>query len=868
MTVPNYGKLVSLTNWSYLLCKPSSQVPLGMPKFYSFLITLLCAMFGLGGGLLHAQSALVPPDLAYKGLMLESINFTSQTRVTAGQVVVIRANMINTSDQQAEGILVGRVVGQTGEEDRRRVALAANEIKPVDVELRVAPGLKVQSIDIEMTLNVVQGGREVVVQQGDQPVTRTLTLPVNTESQVTAIALDKKPLGNMYWRWPPEKPYHGYELAVASRVDARLTRQCTVLDYEPLPLNQAQWKVTDNLIVSQPSVLKDASTVEALLRFLHTGGRLWVMLDTIDTEAVRDLLGENQQCETISTVELNRFEVNAYRYNLSQAERTVDSDNPIRMKRVVQEGGRVTHSIDGWPVAIWFPVGRGELLLTTLASEAWVTPRPDDAEADPRKSSAYTLATWAAGFANDFQRSKPDLPLNLAEAAYPLERIGNPVVSRALVALVLLGFCGSLAIFGIWKYTQGDLKSIGLAAPAIALVAAVPFIIAAALQRRDIPSMVSILQVAQLEPSHGLLLRETAAVYTNASQSMELAGNADGIAIPSTKMETGVRSFVTEDLYRWKIANTAWPVGTWRYTSEVSVPDKSAVALAKLTEQGLSVELPKQLPSTLLDPVALMVPGSPSLGKSDENRLLIDGEYTAGGDRWTVDTIVTDEQRRRAAIYSELFASTERLDVPVRTLCGWTDLWSDGPQWSTNLERRGTALVMMPIQIETPQVGSLIKIPSSLVSIQHASTQKVSPIFNQTTGKWISESTLSTAADFAFVLPPEAVPLELSSIAIDWDVKAPRRHARLLYLDGGEAIELVQLDEPSIPWKATFQDARLLKTFMDGRLELRIEIKGGEELTTSEKGFVSWQIKHLRVSASGRTLPRNTLVSNSVSAGQ
>jgi hypothetical protein len=431
-----------------------------------------------------------------------------------------------------------------------------------------------------------------------------------------------------------------------------------------------------------------------------------------------------------------------------------------------------------------------------------------------------------------------------------------------LVAFVLIAFCLCLIAFGIWHVYGGGLNRVGLVAPTLALLASVPLIVAATLQRRDIPTMATALQLVQIDSAAGAYLREGAAVYSSDSPSMELLGKGDGLAIPSPTIETGLRSVTTDDFQNWRMTNSAWPAGTWRYNSHLALPEISLVARAQLTKDGLSIELPQGLPSPLEDIVVYMVPGAQSLGKyiDGKKRLLIDGELPAEGERWTTDTIVSDEQRRRAEVYTKIFEKVGDPRIPVRTLCGWTGLWPQAPQWNVDIERRGTALTTMPVRLATPEVGSQVRIPYPLIQIEHANKNSASSIFQSDSGKFISEATLATEAELAFILPPEAVPLEADSITIDWDIKAPGRKVRLLCICDGGPVELVALNAPSIPWKSTIDNPRVLKELRDGRLVLRIEISGGDELESAKSSFITWRIKHLRLNVDGRTLPRHRLV--------
>ena len=832
-------------------------------------ILVLLAVFSGQVGILESMHALAQTDplgnpiSADAGLSITGLTIPPQARVVPSGVLIIRCEVTNAGKTSASGYLVGQITGQTGEEDRRRIELAAGDVKIFDMQLRLANVLPNPNVEVVATLNVMRGDREVMVQNNDQTIKRTLSLPVQQEINITAISMEPEPPEALYWRWPETKPYFTYEFVSASRVDAGLTRRSVVLDSEPLPLNLADWKSINLLIVSGPDVFEDAANIEVMQRFLQSGGRIWIMLDVIDTDAISELLPEHFQIETVSTVDMNRFEIEVSNHSFAQQDRMVDSDEYIRMKRVVHQGGEVTHSVDGWPAAIWINAGRGKLLLTTVSGAGWLEPRKEQKSLDPAEQSTYTMPMWATGFANEIHNPKSQRPLNLGEEPYPIDRIGNPVVSRSLVAFILLAFCGSLIALGCWHFLGNGSNRLGVIAPSLAIVASIPLVVTAMLQRRDIPTMSTSLQFVDIDYATGSYLREGAAVYSNDSRSMELTAKGDGLAIPSSNIETGIRSVVTDDFQSWRMTNTAWPAGTWRYKTQLAVPDVSIVAQSYLTKEGLNIDLPQELPSPMQDIVVNMVPGAPSLGKllDGNKRLLIDGELSAEGDRWTTDTIVSDEQRRRADVYAKLFGDLLESQVPSRTLCGWTDLWPQAPKWDVDMERRGTAIVNLPVRLATPAVGTEVRIPYSLIKIEHATIQHASSIFKQETGKFINEATMSTDAEFVFVLPPEAVPFEAKSLSIDWDIKAPSRKTRLSCICVDGSVELANLQSPSIPWKSTIDDPRVLKELRNGRLVLRLEISGGEELESAQSSFVSWRIKHLRLNIDGHTLPRHSLVS-------
>jgi len=455
-------------------------------------------------------------------------------------------------------------------------------------------------------------------------------------------------------------------------------------------------------------------------------------------------------------------------------------------------------------------------------------------------------------------------PLETVEATYPIELIGNPVLSRSLVGIALICFCVLLFVMGVWNAMAGDLSRVGVIAPVLAIAASIPLFLASIWSRHDIPSMWSELQIVTFWPSGGGLIRSKSAAYLSSSRPMELVGKLDGYSIPSENIESGIRRLTTKDLHDWQLSNSQWPPGTWRYSSEVSLPGESLVANAKLTPKGLEIEIPDNLPSAPEDVVVDFIRGSPSLGtwRVQSRQLLVNGDLSTDGNRWTSDSIVSDEQGRRAKLYSELFLPSEsRRGSPGRRLFFWTKLWPQSPKWSSDLASRGAALVSVPIQLETPKTGSEVLIPHSLISIEPLNAAlSVSNAYNHRLGRWSDEMAVDAEVDLSFVLPPEIVPLEATSIQIEWSVEAPNRTVKLIWGAEASPLELTSLDGPTIPWSGSVTDPRVLNDLVDGKLDLKISVKKtGASASELQDNFVSWRIKHLRITVLGKTQPRNNI---------
>ena len=800
------------------------------------------------------------------GLEFVRLTRTSFTRVEKGGVLSLRASVRNTSNEPKIGYLVGKLAGQTGEEDSRRIELGAGEYKDFEIQFRVSPKAEGPQVTAIVTLNAIENGREVMLQSGEEPLSRTLSVNTDTDRFATATSILRDQQEIPTWRWPPKERYAQYELTLALRIDSGLSRRCLHLDNENMPITSLDWQAIDSLVIGKPETFDDAVAVGAIKNFLSRGGKVLVLLDELDTNLVRDLMESDQQCETVDTVELNEFVMDIRSpIEFSEADRTMQFDKPVRLKRVLQQGGQVTHSIDGWPATISMKVGAGELILSALESRVWLQMRAVHRSQDPYYRSDFSVPLWTSTLTSALSSTPAIESLDTKEVSYPMELIGTPIASRSLMGAALIGFCLLLVSVGVWNSFSGDLKRIGWLAPLLALACSIPIFISSSWSRSEIPPMSSELQIVQFWPTGGGLLRSKSAVTIPESRSMALVGEADGFATASENIESGVRRLTTQGFQNWQLSNANWPPGTWRYQTEVALPHPSLSAKSRLTSKGLEIEIPDGMPSPPEDVVVNFSLGLPCLGKWTEStkRLLVDGSLTAEGGRWTSDAIVSDEQGRRAKVYNEIFLNTESSrNAPLRTLYLWTSLWPQSPVWKPNLERRGAALVSIPIELETPPVGATVFVPHSLVQIM-PQTENISTMYNHRMGRWGGEFNSDKAADLSFLLPPEVVPMEATSIQIDLNVIAPKRTFKIVWSAGEAPIELVRLDSPSIPWQGTIDNPRVLQDLIDGRLDLKVEVtkdKGLSEPETQDS-FIGWEIKHLYISVHGKMLPRNNLVS-------
>lgn len=819
------------------------QVLRGISQFWIVYLCLLC------GGPADAQ------ENREKGLRFNSLARVAQTRVKADGIAVLKATVTNSGSDPAEGTLVANVMGVTDNQSARKVSLAGGESNAYELYIQMPESLVGQNmVEIKVTLVEQYGDQEVIVSTGGRPAEHELTLSVDRLPTLAALIMDQEPDSQPFWYWPPLQPHASYELSVASRVDAGNSRETANFESSALPVNTSDWDLMDVTILSDENALADASFVESLKRFVSSGGKLWIMLDRISTDSVRPLLGAGQTCETLDEIELNDFvvEVSGSITRLEESDRTVNSDQPFTMKRVLHSGGRVTHTIDGWPAAIWMPVGYGEILLTTLDCNAMIVDRPSPS-LDMRMYAAYTTQMWARQLVLDVNAGRYDVPLN-DKTDYALQQIGNPVVPRAWVARALVGFCLLLAIIGGRLAWVGELSLLGAIVPVVSLLFGVVLMIASTYVRKDVPESNAKLQLIQVvEDGNSALVREKGAVHLEGEASMQLVSSVDGHATVAAEMASGIPRYTTTDFQEWELSNRAWSSGTWRYNADYVLPTSEMVAQAQVTEKGVELKLPDSL-SQLEDPVFTFAVGDPMLCSTNENGLTCDGSLEADGERWITGTIISNEQQRRLQVYQQFFKADDRVGQLSHVLYGWTAPWGDGPKWSKDLEINGGSLVAMPVRLQRPPGGKPIYVPHGLVQLQRDPDKTgQTSAFNERTGKWTKELTYAAEADLQFTLPPELLPFSASELDLVLDIKAPNRNVRLLANVGSERVEVVALQSPSIPWQATITQPEILEDMRDGVLKMTLEVSERTDVssTAAASSVVAWEIDRFRMSVRG-----------------
>lgn len=637
------------------------------------------------------------------------------------------------------------------------------------------------------------------------------------------------------------------------------------LDDRRLPVDVAFLDGVDQLVIASNRVGADAAAWTAIRRWLHGGGRVWVVLDQVEPAAVALLLGDAFRCDVVDRVGLTQVEiqrVSSRDTDTASPRRAMDP--PVDFVRVVTKGFRVTHAVNGWPAALWLPAGRGQLLITTLGARGWIRPRtpadprPIDGSADQLPVANEALRDLASEFCRRHERS--DHPDRLGHLVS--EQIGYEVVSQGVVIAILGGFCASLVICVLWLARIGQLQRMGWIGPALAILAACPLGLAGRSARTAVPPSVAVAQLAEADPDvNELRVTGWMAFYQPDAGKPGLGAERGGVfSLDMEGLAGTTRRMVWTDFDRWHWENVALPSGV-RAASFccATATDRPIRARAAFGPEGLTGAIESGPLGKLEDPIITtgwsrnlavrLAAGGRFVARADD--VLAPGQYIQGTmlsqrQQWTQQMVghLLDDRavRQRHRTTPAVLARA----APVDTHLGLLE----------DVERLGGAMATIPLELQRPSAKTPVLIPSLFLPcrcVEFPHDSNLSSAFSNLTGEWLGPLIAPTRALLRFQCPAQVLPLRCRTAKLTVAIQAPSRTMTILGIEDGKVVELARVESPIGTRQFIIDRNSVLKLDREGGLRLGISVGAMQTKTASEITARGWKIDEVQLEVSGET---------------
>ncbi len=633
-----------------------------------------------------------------------------------------------------------------------------------------------------------------------------------------------------------------------------LSRQCECL--EPL----------DQLTVTSPGLLNFPNAIASIRAWVQRGGNLWIRLDRTGLDSARAILSDALPLSVVGETTTNNVTLNLnpdYRQSLfptRQVERTFDE--PIRYVRVMQDGGDVMWSIEDWPVAIRVPVGRGTVVVTTVDSSVFFERRERERENTQEYKlvpSAEVMQQTLFGTRQASMLRKTDVSEQAASV------IGYSIPSQSTAILLTLCFPVLLLVFGLWLQRREKGERLIFLLPALAGIVALPAIGIGSLARRVAPRTVIETGIVHSVPGWNRLVSDGfASVFDVGTNTLEVTG-ADGaiLEVDSDSTNRSYRQLVwsASDTSRWK--NLDQPDGIQTFAERSIEPlDRAISVTASFDENGIVGRL---VGGGLKETGDVLVAGFGSERMSVT--LEADGsfhgtpqEVLASGN-YINSKLVTDQQHRRAEIYSSVFDLTgrDRAFPETASLMFWTQSNHESLSiGDANARRERSLLCVHPLRMTSPDIGVKFTIPSPFIALRttsNADGHGFSGVYDNARRQWSKVETASSSF-LQCQIPKVCLPFEADKAEIDLTIRAGSRTLSLS-VGGYDSQTLIStIVSPLGKQTITIPPDLIRESLRSGKFYLTVSVSDLENSEQDDDASATqddyWEISQLQFTLTGK----------------
>ncbi len=717
--------------------------------------------------------------------------------------------------------------------------------------------------EVNSLLFDLSAGKEVLVRDRSERVLESGLVPIHHSRMITAVVSDSGADGEAQ---ATDKAV--FEMVAAARQSAGYSDAYADLFEDFFPPIVASLDGLDQLVLASDRLASDPAALTAVRRWLIGGGRLWVMLDQVDPATIELLLGDAARVRVVDRVGLTevgmeRIDPDAGR-SLGEARQF---EQPVDLVRVLAADVELTQAVNGWPAAFWQEVGQGSVVWTTLGPRAWVRPRTAD---DPRPSQQLGASPWAATRALEhlagrfFKASEAPAVEPRQLEPYLSEQIGYRIAGRGPVAGILGGFCLVLLGSGVWLARKRQLERMAWVGPLTAALAGAALVTMGLGARNTVPPTVAVAQLAEVDPEvDDVHLTGLMAMYHQEASAGPLGARRGGIFSPDmTGLGGRTRRMVRTDLDAWHWEHLELPAGVrtapFAFAARM---DRRVEARAAFGPQGLRGTVssgPFQQPADAV--IALPWRGRLAAELDDEGRFTAGTADVLAPGQFITGAMLSDEQRRRQAVYEQLLSEAGPGKHPGRpTLFAWAPPLDMHLRFPEDLRQVGSALVAIPLKIEQTPPGARVVIPSPFLDFRSVGGLggKPSAAFSNSVREWIEMRTPSTVF-LRFQVPRQVLPIALDRASLTIRVNAPSRELEVLGFQGREPVSLASKNGPVGDLKFDVTRSDVLELDDGGGLLLGIGIDRWQ--ASSSKGDLrapvgsAWKIEAVELEVSGTTL--------------
>ena len=391
-----------------------------------------------------------------------------------------------------------------------------------------------------------------------------------------------------------------------------------------------------------------------------------------------------------------------------------------------------------------------------------------------------------------------------------IEGIGYTVVGRRTAALIFGGFLVGVLGLGLALRRSKRPGLIGWLSPVLAVATAATFVALGEASRRSVPPTIGIAAIVEGVPGSDEAAAMASRRLSPTSDRFRLTDKAAEIELTRKDWRADPRrpDRFRRALggFRFSCRDTNGAVPFHASTRETGRRPVRAGWSSGSTRHGDS-----SAGRCRSSPAGRQPCGSRTAsfaGRADD--ALPPGQYLTAA-------VMTDQQQRRHATYRELLAESLPKHWEGRNLLlAWADAGELPFRVNEGDRLVGSALLVIPLEFERPEVGTRITIPRAFIPI--------SRLIQGRPQQPVLEGTYASEMAMLFQLPPSVLPLTIERARLSAKVRCPGRKFSIVAQSNAGPVTLFEAENPLDPIQIEITDSRVLRLDPDGRLRLTLQI--------------------------------------------
>jgi hypothetical protein len=654
--------------------------------------------------------------------------------------------------------------------------------------------------------------------------------------------------------WEPDAvvPQDVLDLIVAGRVGQGLSNKVTYLTGHFLSADETDLKYLDHIVIAENRLVDDFAALAAVRRWLHGGGRLWILLDRTDPVLLEHLLGDEFQGHVVDRVGLTSVRVDEAPSPTVPDGKQGESatyEEPVEMARVVVAGMKIRNSVEGWPAAAVLEYGEGRVLITALGARGWIKPAPPDPrkpeQRAPNMQSAFVTTSPMEDLSAYILAPRETETL----AATTLEPIVREYVSYRIPAWsFIVGAMSALLLallgLGIWLWRSERLEHFGWSGSLLALVFGVLLTGLGAVNRHRVPETMASVQLAQaLDGADDVRSHGTIGVYRAEGSPSPIGAVHGGKLWPDMTAAAGATCrMVTTDLGTFHWEGLPQPAGLQLYPFATSQSFSDRIeARATLDGHGLVGNYVGPAAAGT-DAVLATRYGRMGVQLSPDGAFAVLADDVFDPDQYLDASFLGDAQDRRRRLLQELFDNSNFKDALNRPqILMWVKEWQHGFEFGDLSDRQGETLLMLPLDITRPASGTELVIPAPLLGYATCRPPDGSlpaGCWDDDRGEWQERSGSSTTW-LTFQVPRDLLPIEPMKAQLEVKVTGSIGRFDVLGMKQQAIVNLGGRNDPAGMLRFEIDDPEVLAVAANGELILGVSAGGATNAEPAGTGDAS-----------------------------